>query len=186
MASTSGGKEPPDIGANDGNEMEINYVPSPGGFVTLSEDRLSSSSDTDSQVLVSYHDFTLAQAKKRKVSVKNKEHQSKRVQITSCENVVDISNSQSSYTIPLGQREKQSVLSGVTDSLVSSDKSPPQTVSLPFQSPSGRQAYKDYDKGPYVVHIQKTDFDVIILCYHYEMKGNLHLEFKIISKFKKI
>ncbi|KAL4706036.1 hypothetical protein ACJJTC_014258 [Scirpophaga incertulas] len=128
MASTSGGKEPPDIGANDGNEMEINYVPSPGGFVTLSEDRLSSSSDTDSQVLVSYHDFTLAQAKKRKVSVKNKEHQSKRVQITSCENVVDISNSQSSYTIPLGQREKQSVLSGITDSLVSSDKSPPQTV----------------------------------------------------------
>ncbi|KAL4720485.1 hypothetical protein ACJJTC_004122 [Scirpophaga incertulas] len=157
MASTSGGKEPPDIGANDGNEMEINYVPSPGGFVTLSEDRLSSSSDTDSQVLVSYHDFTLAQAKKRKVSVKNKEHQSKRVQITSCENVVDISNSQSSYTIPLGQREKQSVLSGITDSLVSSDKSPPQTVSLPFQSPSGRQAYKDYDKDLHSESVSRID-----------------------------
>ncbi|KAL4716506.1 hypothetical protein ACJJTC_015934 [Scirpophaga incertulas] len=146
MASTSGGKEPPDIRANNGNENEINYVPSPGGFVALSEDRLSSSSDTDSQVLVSYQDFTLAQGKKRKVSVKNKEHQSKRVQITSCENAVDISNTQSSYTIPLGQMVKQSVLSGITDSLVSPDKFPPQTVLLPFQSPSGRQV--DSPNGP--------------------------------------
>ncbi|KAL4719311.1 hypothetical protein ACJJTC_005227 [Scirpophaga incertulas] len=47
------GKDPPDIGANDVvNEMEINHVPAPGVLVTLSEDRLSSFTDTNSQVPV--------------------------------------------------------------------------------------------------------------------------------------
>lgn len=122
-------------------DRDISYsVPSPVEFVSVVSD--------------SSLDVVVQQMQTEAQTIKRKKHSKKHLKKSK-------EASQDSI-IPLGQTQKSSVkddseITQITDSFASPPVTTLQTLNTPAYVPSNRQLYNLSDKGPFVVHVQKTD-----------------------------
>lgn len=118
-------------------------IPSPVSFVTI-----NSTSETDVEISQQGCSSLGNKTTKRKKHSK-KHHKKSRDE-----------QSQDSF-IPLGQTMSSQIQNNPDTQLTESCASPSatlsQTPSIPPYVPSGRQAYKSTDSGPFVVHVQKIE-----------------------------
>lgn len=132
------------------NDVEFRSVPSPAEFVSIGSD----SSSLDVEQIHKNSNGAIVTIKRKKHSKKQK----------SLKKSKELCQSQDSI-IPLGQASSSSnlnmihspVITQITDSFASPSGTESQTPGIPAYVPSGRQVYKESDKGPFVIHVQRVD-----------------------------